>query len=130
MPEYLFEHPETKEVKSIIQKMSEPHIYEENGVKWLRIFTIPNSAVDSVNIDPFSKKDFMKVTNKKDTIGAMMDRSKEMSMKREDKLGHSDPVKEKMYNDYYNKTKGSVHPQKRKEKLEKLKEGISLKLKK
>lgn len=128
MPEYLFEHPETKEVKSIILRMNEPHVYEENGVQWIRIFSVPQASIDT-KWNEFSSKDFAEKSGKrKGTLGDLEDKSKELSLKREKIMG-VDPVKEQMFKDYEKKRgKGVEHPLKRKERLDKLKkEGLTLK---
>lgn len=90
MPIYLFEHPETKEVVEVFQKMDEPHDYEVNGIRYDRVFTIPTASV-STKYDPFNAKDFVEKTrNKKGTVGDLWDLSKELSMKREEKAGKDD----------------------------------------
>lgn len=111
--------------------MTEPHIYEENGVKWNRIFCLPQALIDN-KWDEDSPQDFVRKTgSKKGTYGDILDKSKELSIKREEKYGRDD-VKEKMYSDYEKKRgKGFEHPQKKKERIEKMKkEGIKLKFKK
>lgn len=126
MPVYLYQNEQTGEIKEIVQSMSEKHEYSENGIAWVRIFTIPTAAVDTV-IDPWSSKDFVEKTrNKKGTLGGIWDQSAELSEKRK---GNSnvDPVKEKNYSDY-EKAVGKPHinkiREKSKEKLKKL--GISI----
>jgi len=103
MPLYLYSNPETHEVKEVLQGMSEDHSYYEDGVKWLRIYTLPQMSIDT-KVDPYSAKDFTKATNKKGTIGDMMDLSAELSNKRADKEG-TDPVKQKHFQDYEKKNK-------------------------
>ena len=111
MPFYLFQNPKTQEVIEIMQSMKADHVYiDEKGVKWNRIFTVPNAAIDSGSIDPYSKEDFLKATEKKGiTCGEMFDLSAEMSQKRESKDG-KDKVKEKAQKDYKKKT-GKAHPE-------------------
>lgn len=111
--------------------MKEEHRYFIDGYELKRIFVNPNAAFDTVNIDPFSSKDYVKVTGKsKDTIGSLFDRSKELSLKREQKLGHSDPQKQAYFNDYAKKRRGKRSMEERKDNLDKiLKEEIQLKLK-
>ena len=94
MPIYLYENPETGEVKEVLQKSKEEHVYfDENNLKWKRVWTIPHASVDT-QADPFSEKAFSDSTNnKKMTIGDLWDKSKEMSQKRADKSGGQDPVK-------------------------------------
>jgi hypothetical protein len=107
MPLYLFQHPETREVKEILQKMSEEHTYSEEGVDWDRLFTIPNTAIDS-QYDCDNSDSFIKNTNKKMTIGEMWDESASQGQNRIDKHGY-DPVKEKTVKKYEKKT-GKLHP--------------------
>ena len=100
MPIYSFIHPETEEEIDIIQKMNEPHVYvDENGVQWKRKWELPNAQVDT-KIDPFNKREFAdKTSDKKGTMGDLWDRSKELSLKRKEKLGY-DPVKKKYLKKY------------------------------
>ena len=112
MPIYLYQHPETEEVIELVQKMNEEHSYTDNkGVRWKRIFTVPGTAIDSTNIDPFSQADFMKATNKKGmTFGEMTDLYKNLHKQREKKAG-IDPVKNKVVTSYEKKTR-KPHPNK------------------
>lgn len=58
MPIYLFEHPESGEVREIEQSMSQAHEYvDKNGLKWNRIFTNPTASVKDKKIDLRSNKD-------------------------------------------------------------------------
>tara|TARA_Y100000310_G_scaffold266966_1_gene278707 strand:- start:4291 stop:4641 length:351 start_codon:yes stop_codon:yes gene_type:complete len=111
MPIYSFIHPDTEEEKEIVQKMNEPHVYiDENGIEWKRMWTSPNAQIDT-DIDPFNSKDFVsKTANKKGTMGDMWDRSKELSMKRAEKNGGKDPVKEKYLKEYSKERKGRQLP--------------------
>jgi hypothetical protein len=108
MPIYLFQNPETDEVAEVVLGMNDPKVYQNDGVNWVRIFTIPNAAIDT-QVDPHSAKDFVKATNKKGTIGDLFDRSAELSEKRKEKIGH-DPLKEKYYENYSKTRKGKKHP--------------------
>ena len=113
MPIYIFKHPQTGETREIIQGMNDAHEYESDGVKWERVFINPNAAIDTnSNADPFSEKDFVKVTaNKKgEKIGDIWDRSTELSEKRKDKVGAADPVMKKYYENWSKKRKGKKHP--------------------
>jgi hypothetical protein len=109
MPIYLFQNPETKEVKEVLQRMSEEHTYTEGEVTWERLFTVPNAAIDS-QYDCDSSESFKKNTNKRMTIGDMWDESANQSQKRVDKHGY-DPVKEKTVKKYEKRT-GKIHPDK------------------
>lgn len=87
-------------------------IYE--GVELTRLATKPNASIDT-SFDPFSQKDFVKVTNKQgETFGSLWDKSKEFSEKRKEKEG-IDPVKEK-FNKKREKDYGLVNMDKKKEK--------------
>jgi hypothetical protein len=110
MPIYIYEHPTTKEVKEIVQSMTEAHEYSEGEVKWNRIFVNPTAKIDT-NIDPFSKEAFVKKTGEMKglTIGQMWDMSSELSDKRANKRDGTDPVKEQAIKAYEKKTKKS-HP--------------------
>jgi hypothetical protein len=120
---YLFQNPLTEEIVEIFQNMSDEHIYEKDGIKYNRIFTIPQTSIDSQKVNPFDSNSFIERTkNKKGTIGNLQDYSKELSLKREQILG-KDPLKEKYYENY-SKTRGGkkIHPKQKREKLqEKLK---------
>jgi hypothetical protein len=111
MPIYLYENPKTGEIKEIIQRMDEQHIYSEDNLEWKRVFSVPNANIDTVsNINPFSKQDFIKKTAKTGmTMGDMWDLSGELSRKREKKRG-KDPVKEQTVKAYERKTGGKAHP--------------------
>lgn len=111
MPIYIYQNPETDEVKEVLQGMNDPHEYEENGVKWTRVFIAPNHAVDT-KVDPFSEQSFMKGTaSKKGTIGDVMDFSEEQSQIRKEKAGTSmDPNREKFFDRYAEKRRGKAHP--------------------
>lgn len=123
---YIFQHPVTQEVKEVFQHMNDQHVYFEDNIEWIRIFTIPNASID-VKIDPYSKKDFVEKTRtKKGTLGSIWDQSKELSEKRK---GNSsiDPVQDKYLADYKKKV-GKPHiveaKRKNQEKLKKM--GVSL----
>ena len=112
MPFYLYSNPLTGEVKEVYQKMSEPHVYNDCGVEWFRVFTIPQAIVDG-RIDPCSKTEFLRKTeNKKGTLGNLMDTSRELSVKRNQLFG-KDPFKEKFFDDYSKKRWGKQHLEQR-----------------
>ena len=110
MPLYTYKHPETNECKDILQSMNEEHVYiDEEGVEWNRVYFAPNSSIDS-NIDPFSQRQFTESTGaKKGTVGDMLDYSAEMSQRRAEKTGGTDPVKQKYFDDYAKKRNGQRH---------------------
>lgn len=108
MPIYLYRHPRTKQVIEVVQKMTDAHEHSDSkGVKYERVWLRPRMAVD-IRVDPFSKKDWMRRTNKRITVGDMMDESKELSEKRERKAG-KDPMKQKLF-DSYKQATGKDHP--------------------
>lgn len=108
MPIYLYSHPETGEIKEVFQGMNDEHSYEEEGVKFKRIFTVPQASIDT-KVDPYSKKDFKeKICNKKGTIGDLWDASAEMSEKRAAKDG-KDAIKEKALDNYAKERQGRRH---------------------
>lgn len=110
MPEYLFKNPETEEIKSIIQRMNETHVYSENGIEWSRIFTCPQAIVDG-KFNCWSESKFLEKTkNMKGRVGDVTDLSKELSEKRASEHDGIDPVKTKFFNDYSKLRKGKRHP--------------------
>jgi hypothetical protein len=124
VPLYLFENPNTGEIKEVLQSMTDIHEYSEDGISWKRVFLNPEVAFDSQIKDPFSKEEFLsKTANKKGKVGDWLDRSEELSRKRADKDG-LDLVKEKYFEDYSKKRKGKqlleVRKRKAKEKLDKM----------
>jgi hypothetical protein len=87
--------------------MKDKHEYFEDGVQWRRVYTIPTASIDT-KIDPFSSNEFIRKTNKKGTMGEVMDLSAELSEKRAEKTGSGDPVKQKVFSDYEKKV-GKKH---------------------
>lgn len=115
MPIYLYQNPETEEIKEIIQSVHDKHEYFENGVKWNRIFTVPQTSFDT-KFNPYDSRGFVEKTGKmKGTLGNIIDASKELSEKRG---GDSDPIKKKYYEDWSKKRGGRTHPDIRKKILE------------
>jgi hypothetical protein len=114
MPIYEYINPDTGKTIEVIQSMKDKHIFIDNqGVEWKRVFHVPCASVDSTNINPDSKEDFMRATAKQGmNVGDMMDLSKELHSKREKTHG-KDPVKEKAVTKYEKKT-GKPHPNKSK----------------
>ena len=109
MPIYTFEHPDTGEVREVLQKMTDSHEYEAEGVEWRRVWACPNAAIDS-EIDG-SKENFLKhISERKGTYGEVMDASREASEKRIKKYGR-DTVKEKYFKEYSEKRHGMKHKQ-------------------
>lgn len=115
MPLYLYENPETGEVKEIFQGMNEKHQYSENGVEWERVFLAPNAFVKDSPVDPDNPNSFMRVTDgKKGAIGDLMDRSAELSEKRKERYGE-DPVKKAADEKWSRERKGRKLPKKLKD---------------
>jgi|TARA_R110000772_G_scaffold2302_2_gene7937 hypothetical protein len=110
MPIYIYKSPNGEEYKEVVQTMAEDHVYfDSEGLKWKRVFTVPNASIDT-SVDPYSSREFVeKTSNKKGTYGDMMDYSQELSHTRAEKNGGIDPVKEKYYKDYSKKRNGAKH---------------------
>ena len=110
MPIYLFQHPKTKEVVEIVQRISEPHVHKDaSGVIWERVFTIPQAAFNT-QINPNNRQEFINKTRGKNySVGQMWDMSAELSEKRAGSSGQ-DEVKIKAEKAYESKTKGKEHP--------------------
>ncbi len=128
MPQYRFSNPENpNEYVDIILGMNDIKEYIKDGINWNREFFVPQASIDT-KIDPHSVKDFVKATNKRGTIGDIMDRSAELSEIRAGTSG-IDEIKEKHYENYSKKRGGSTHPdvvkRKAREKLKKA--GVSVK---
>jgi hypothetical protein len=114
MPIYLFQNPKTKQVKEIVQKMSDEHIYiDEKGVKWDRVFTKPQASIDT-QMSTDNSKDFVnKTRNKNYTLGQLWDKSAELSQKRGGMSG-KDEIRDKAEKSYEKKT-GKRHPHAKKD---------------
>ena len=110
MPLYCYRHPETKEEIDVIQGMNDVHEYtDESGLKWDRVFSVPNASIDT-KTDAFSPQKFVERTaSKKGTMGDMLDYSAEMSAKRAEQAGGVDPVKKKFFESYSAERKGAKH---------------------
>lgn len=118
MPQYIYVNPETEEIIEVTQGMNDEHVFfDTNGLKWNRVFTVPNAGIDTVKINPFSKKDFLKKTDKAGTVGSLLDRSKEMSEKRKDKEGF-DPIQQNYFKEYSAQRKGRQHSEQIKQNLQ------------
>lgn len=109
MPIYIFQNEKTGEIIEVIQKMNEPHVFSKDGIAYKRVFTKANASIDT-KINAFSSQDFNEKTrNKKETVGSLWDRSREMSEKRE-RVEGIDKVKQKYFEDYSKKRRGKKHP--------------------
>jgi hypothetical protein len=121
MPMYSFISDKGK-IEEVFFGMNDEKIYngkdgKEIG-KWKRLWTVPNASFDSVPLDPYSAKDFARVTNKGGSVGDLFDRSAELSEKRVQKDG-IDTFKEGFYKEYKKKHKGNEHPEQRRERAKK-----------
>lgn len=106
MPLYRYSHPETEQTIDILQTMLEEHVYvDDKGIKWNRVFFVPQATIDGA-IDPFSQSQFLEKTQKPDTLGALWDRSQELSDKRAKVNGGIDPIRQKAEKDYSKKRGG------------------------
>ena len=110
MPIYLYKNPVTGKVKEIVQRMNEAHVYEEDGVRFERLFTIPSASIDQ-NIDT-AQKFVEKTANMRGTLGEIWDYSQELSDKRAKDNGGVDPMREKAENNYSKKRKGMKYKSK------------------
>lgn len=134
MPEYAFIRSDDESISSLIfYKMSEApsvgtEIVDEEGIKWRRVFTRPNSSI-ATRSDPYSVSDFNKsLDGKKVTVGDMWDASKEASERRAAKEG-KDPVREKYFSDYSKARKGQEHQIVKKERFEAKQKELGIKIK-
>ena len=109
MPFYIYQNPNTEEYIEILQGMNDEHEYtDSNGVKWNRVFTIPNAAID-LETDPFDNSQFIEKTQNAGSMGELWDRSAELSHKRAEKRDGIDPLKKKYFKDYSAKRDGAKH---------------------
>lgn len=111
MPIYLFKNPKSGKVVQVYQDMNSEHSYSENGIKFERVFTVPNAQIDS-EIDPDSAQKFVEKTGKmKGTLGEIWDYSKELSEKRAQKTGE-DHLRTKAEEKYSKKRRGMKYKEK------------------
>ena len=112
MHEYLFKNPDTDEIISVSQGINEEHTYSEEGKAFDRVFTVPNTSIDS-NPDPFSAQQFTEKTkDMKGSMGDMWDYSAELSQKRKQAHGGVDPIRKKAEEKYSKKRKGMKYKEK------------------
>jgi len=110
MPNYLFKNPKTGAIVQIFQTMEEEHVYSEKGVKFERIFTLPNAQIDS-KIDSAQK--FAEKTGRmKGTLGEIWDYSEELSQQRARENGGEDPIRKRAEEKYSKKRKGMKYKSK------------------
>ena len=111
MPEYLYQHPTTNKIISIYQSVHDLHEYiDKKNIKWNRCFTSPQINADQKLNENSSSKDFENFTkDKKYSVGDLWDKSRELSEKRQDRLG-VDKVKKEYYKNWSKQRKGKKHP--------------------
>jgi len=107
MPAYDFQNPITGEVKEVILRMTEEHVYiDGDGLEWTRIFSVPQARVDG-KINCWSQNHFVEKTkNAKGNVGDIWDRSRELSEKRASEAGGIDPLRKKSEENYSATRKG------------------------
>ena len=104
MPQYRFSNPSNpSEYIDIILGMNDTKEHIKENIKWNREYFVPLTAIDT-KCDPYNPKDFIKVTNKKDTLGGIWDRSRDLGLKRKDKDG-IDFVQQRGIKRYENRVK-------------------------
>lgn len=134
MPLYTFENDEGEEKDFFFPMKSAPKIgavIVEDGVKWKRVYTVPQASTNTRRIDPNSPKDFnRRMDGKNVKIGDMWDESAALSAQRAAQNGGVDPVKQKYYEKYAKERNGQKHPQQIKEEHEKSVEKTNKKLEK
>ena len=112
MPLYLFKNPNTGKTVSIFQLMNEEHSYSDNGIKYERVFTVPNAQIDT-EFDINSSSKFVEKTGKmKGTLGEIWDYSEELSKKRASKYDGTDPLRQKAEEKYSKKRRGMKYKNK------------------
>lgn len=119
MPNYDFINDKTGEIKTLFFGMNEEKVFvDKSGLQWRRIYYSPQAAV-SARLDPFSSKQFVEKTgSSKGTMNDLWERSKEMSLKREQIVG-KDEVKENYYDNYSVKRGNKVeHPDRKNKRLQ------------
>lgn len=119
MPNYLFENPNTGEIKEVYFRINEKKFFiDDRGIEWKRIFTAPQTSINT-KVNPFDlKKATENTRNKKGTVGDLFNYSKELSEKRKEKAG-KDSIKEKYYDSWKKLRRGKEHPSVKKENLKK-----------
>ncbi len=133
MPLYVMES-EAGEIQDMYYTMAEVprlgQVIDIEGVKWKRVFSAPNAAINSVQTDPHSAKDFNRqFDGKKVTVGDMWDASKEASLKRAGTSGQ-DHIKKTYYDNYAKERKGIRHQAERKETTDKQMDVVRKEIKK
>jgi hypothetical protein len=101
-PQYDYSNPDDpSEILSLWQSVHDEHSYTIAGVKWDRVWTVPQISMD-VKSDPFNPKQFLDKTSKGGTLGDIWDRASDLSEARAEKMGGVDLLKaeaDKKYSD-------------------------------
>lgn len=118
MPIYLYKNLGTGEIKEVLQNMDEEHIYIENGIMFERVFTTPQTVIDSIyNINPRSSQEFVRKTGlRKGKLNDLFQLSAELSEKRKSKDG-IDYIERKSWDNYEKSRVKTKHPQRLKQEL-------------
>lgn len=117
MPTYIYQtitdQNDEIEYFEFVQSMKDAPltVHPESGKPIRRVITGGlGFNTKGLKIDPFSEQQFRERTAAKgDTVGALWDRSKELSEMRAAKNGGIDPVKKKYFEDYKKKKRGTPH---------------------
>lgn len=87
MPIYEYQNSCTGEIVKVIQSMREQHTYVRDGVEWIRLWSNPQTVVDT-KWDSLDPKDFIRKTKqKKGTVGNLWEKSAELAEIRAKKMG-------------------------------------------
>lgn len=116
---YIYHHDEKNETIEVVQKMNDVHVYSGvsgNEEGWRRVYSSPQLSVDT-DFDPRNKQEFIRRGEKYKDLGSLIDKSLELSEKREQKDG-KDEVKEKFFADYKKSRNGKEHPLNKPKKIE------------
>tara|TARA_R110000782_G_scaffold57183_12_gene119337 strand:+ start:1172 stop:1516 length:345 start_codon:yes stop_codon:yes gene_type:complete len=109
MPIYIYQNPDSDKFIEVFQGMNDVHEYTDgNGLKWSRVFTSPNAAID-LEVDPYSNTQFIEKTANAGSMGEMWDRSSELSHKRAERNDGVDPMKKKYFKEYSKNRDGAKH---------------------
>ena len=88
MPCYDFSNPnDDSDIRSVFQGINDIHELIVDGIKWDRIFSVPQIAAQGLKVDCRSEKQFMDRTAKGGTMGELWDRAGELSQMRVEKYG-------------------------------------------
>lgn len=112
MPIYSFETEEGNQIDYFFSVKEAPSIGEVISLPMIGLVRrIPTPFYCSENVNANSVESFVKKTKATDTMGDLMDRSKELSDKRAKNNGGVDPLKRKFFDDYKKTRDGKKHPE-------------------